>query len=149
MTVRDNPITLVEGAIHNPSDSRHFMRISRPDHLITAVVAGTKIARSTNAIKVKEVGFDIYDPVIYFPRTDVEMEYLTKNKKSTHCPLKGDTEYFDATVAIGRIESAAWSYDRAIDVAKEIEGYIGFDVRHTVIVEYTDITVSDSDGPPF
>lgn len=125
------------------------MRISRPDHLITAVVAGTKIARSTNAIKVKEVGFDIYDPVIYFPRTDVEMEYLTKNKKSTHCPLKGDTEYFDATVAIGRIESAAWSYDRAIDVAKEIEGYIGFDVRHTVIVEYTDITVSDSDGPPF
>lgn len=139
MTVRDNPITLVEGAIHNPADSRHFMRISRPDYLITAVVAGTELANSMNALKLKEVGFDIYDPVIYFPRADVEMGCLTKNKKSTHCPLKGDTEYFDATTAIGRIENAAWSYDRAIDIAKIIEGYIGFDARLAVIVEYTDM----------
>ena len=113
------------------------------------MVAGAEIARSTNAIKLKEVGFDIYDPVIYFPRADVEMERLTKNKKSTHCPLKGDTEYFDATLAVGRIENAAWSYERAIDIAKEIEGYIGFDVHHAVIVEYTDITSSDNNGPPF
>ena len=94
-------ITLVKNGIHNPADARHFMRIARPAYTITATIKGTEIARSSQALKVKEVGFDVYDPVIYFPREDVQMVRLKKNEKSTHCPLKGDTEYFDAVTELG------------------------------------------------
>jgi uncharacterized protein (DUF427 family) len=130
-------VTMVKDAIHNPADMRHFMRIARPEYTITATLNGTELARSSRALKLKEVGYDIYDSVIYFPREDVKMNQLEKNAKSTHCPLKGDTEYFDAITDQGRVENAAWSYDRTIDIAREIENYIGFDVRYAQIVEHT------------
>lgn len=137
MSNNDNTVTLVKDAIHNPADARHFMRLGRPEHTITATVNGTEVARSTRALKLKEVGYDIYDPVVYFPREDVKMDRLQKNEKSTHCPLKGDTEYFDAVTDQGTVDNAAWSYDRTLEIAKEIENYIGFDVRYAQIVEHT------------
>lgn len=130
-------ITLVKNGIHNPVNARHFMRIARPAYTITATIKGTEIARSSQALKVKEVGFDVYDPVIYFPREDVQMVRLKKNEKSTHCPLKGDTEYFDAVTELGTVENAAWSYDRTIEIAGEIQDYIGFDARFAQIIEHT------------
>lgn len=137
MSKNDKSVTMVKDAIHNPADARHFMRLGRPEYTITATVNGTELARSSQALKLKEVGYDIYDPVIYFPREDVNMERLQKNEKSTHCPLKGDTEYFNALTDQGTVDNAAWSYDRAIEIAKEIENYIGFDVRYAQIVEHT------------
>ena len=130
-------ITLVKNGIHNPADARHFMRVARPAYTITATIKGTEIARSSQALKVKEVGFDIYDPVIYFPREDVQMVRLKKNEKTTHCPLKGDTEYFDAVTDSGSVENAAWSYDRTREIAGEIQDYIGFDARFAQIIEHT------------
>ncbi len=137
MSAESKAVTMVKDAIHNPADARHFMRIGHPEHPITVTVNGTELARSSQALKLKEVGYDIYDPVIYFPREDVEMERLEKNEKSTHCPLKGDTEYFNAVTDHGTVENAAWSYDRAIEIAKEIENYIGFDVRFAQVIEHT------------
>ncbi len=137
MSKNDKTVTMVKDAIYNPADARHFMRLGRPEYTISATVNGTELARSSRALKLKEVGYDIYDPVIYFPRDDVQMDRLQKNEKSTHCPLKGDTEYFDAVTDKGTVDNAAWSYDRAIEIAKEIENYIGFDVRYTQIVEHT------------
>lgn len=57
---------------------------------------------------MKEVGFDVYDHVTYFPRADVDMAVLVPVDKTTHCPLKGDTEYFDIVVDGERIPEAAW-----------------------------------------
>lgn len=103
-------ITLVSGAIHNPNEPRHFMRLVAASGRHTATIAGERIADSTDAVFVKEVGFDIYDPVIYFPRRDVVMDSLIKIDKTTHCPLKGDTDYFDIVVGGQRVPEAAWSY---------------------------------------
>lgn len=130
-------ITMVKQAIHNPADARHFMRLGEPTHTITATFKGTELARSNKALKCKEVGFDIYDSVIYFPRDDVDMQRLEKNAKTTHCPLKGDTEYFDAAGPSGQIENIAWSYNTTIDRASALTDYIGFDSRQVQIVEHT------------
>jgi uncharacterized protein (DUF427 family) len=130
-------ITLVRDAIHNPAEPRHFMRLARPSYLITATLVGVEVAASTRAIKLKEVGRDIYDPVIYFPRSDVDMSKLLRIDKSSHCPLKGDTEYFDALLGTTRIAEVAWSYDRTLTIAREIEGYIAFDTRRAQVVEHT------------
>lgn len=130
-------VTLVKDAIHNPRDARHFMRIALPDYPVTATLGKTELARSTRALKVKEVGYDVYDAVIYFPREDVAMDRLQRTEKTTHCPLKGDTEYFDALGDEAVVTDAAWSYNRTIDIAKELEDHIAFDARHVQIVEHT------------
>ena len=130
-------ITLVRDAIHNPAEPRHFMRITRPAHVITASIGGVELARSKRTLKVKEVGRDIYDPVVYFPREDVDLRRLLRTDKTTHCPLKGDTEYFDAVIGDQRVAAAAWSYDRTIALARELENYIAFDSRRVQIIEFT------------
>ena len=130
-------ITLVRDAIHNPAEPRHFMRLAYPAHLVTASIRGIEIERTKRAIKLKEVGRDIYDPVLYFPREDVDMSKLVRLAKSTHCPLKGDTAYFDAELAGRRIAEVAWSYDRTLPLAEAIRDYVAFDTRRVQVVELT------------
>ena len=120
-------ITLVTEAIHNPNEPRHFMRVTPSAAERTASVGSTAIARSSDALIVKEVGYDIYDHVTYFPRADVNMDALVGIDKSTHCPLKGNTEYFDIVVDGERITDAAWSYVDTIEEATQLHSFVTFD----------------------
>lgn len=126
-------ITLVKNAIHNPAEPRHFMRIVPAEQTRSASVGGTVIAQSAEAAVVKEVGLDLYDHVTYFPRADVSMNALVPIDKTTHCPLKGDTEYFDVVVDGERIAEAAWSYVDTIDVAADLRGLVAFDNTKVII----------------
>ena len=131
-----NDVTLVEQAIHNPGEPRHFMRIVPAGGRRTATIDGAVLADSADAVLVKEVARDIYDPVVYFPRQDVDMAKLALIDKTTHCPLKGDTEYFDVTADGRTVAQAAWSYVRMIEVegVDELRGRVAFDTR---LVEIT------------
>ncbi len=120
-------ITMVKSTIHNPNEIRHFMQVVPVAKERTASVGNASIARSTGALVVKEVGLNIYDPVTYFPRTDVNMEALVRVDKTTHCPLKGNTEYFDVLVDGHRIPEAAWSYAETIKEAAQLNGLVAFD----------------------
>lgn len=120
-------VTLVRNAIHNPAEPRHFMQVVPAEAEQTASIGTTTIARSHGAVVVKEVGRDVYDPVVYFPRSDVDMDALTAIDKTTHCPLKGDTEYFDVTGGDEHAAAAAWSYRETIEVAAELNGLVAFD----------------------
>lgn len=126
-------ITLVQNAIHNPAEPRHFMRVAPAGDERTATIGNTSVARSTDAVIVKEVGLDLYDHVTYFPRADVDMDALARIDKTTHCPLKGDTEYFDVIVDSKRIAEAAWSYVETIEVAAELRGLVAFDTSKVVV----------------
>ncbi len=126
-------VTLVKNAIHNPSEPRHFMRIVPASKERSASVSDTVIAQSTKAAVVKEVGLDLYDHVTYFPRADVNMSALDPIEKTTHCPLKGDTEYFDLVLDGERIAEAAWSYVDTIDVAAELRGLVAFDTTKVIV----------------
>ena len=133
-------VTLVKGAFHNPSEPRHFMRIvpARARHVAT--VAGHVVADSDQAFVVKEVGRDIYDPVVYFPRSDVDMATLTPIDKSTHCPLKGDTGYFDITANGEHVPEAAWSYVKLI-----AEDPILDDLFELIAFDQSKVALSTSD----
>lgn len=120
-------VTLVRNAIHNPADPRHFMRLTPADRPRSASVGDVSIAQSAHALVVREVGRDIYDHVVYFPRADVDMDKLTPIDTTTHCPLKGDTTYFDVVTDRERIVEAAWSYTSTIDVAEELRDLVAFD----------------------
>lgn len=130
-------ISLVKNAISNPNEPRHYMTITAMQTLFTAEVGGQSIAASHAVLKVKEVGFGICDPVIYFPRQDVDLNKLTKTEKTTHCPLKGNTEYFDGLVSGNRYSDLAWSYHDTIERADQLKNYIAFDPRQVQVIEST------------
>lgn len=137
MSNNSSDITLVRDAIHNPAEPRHFMRLGRPPYAVSASLGGTEIARSSRAIKLKEVGRDIYDAVIYFPREDVDMRRLVALAKSTHCPLKGDAVYFDGDIDGKHYAEVAWSYERSLAIAAEIKDYIAFYPQRVQIIEHS------------
>ncbi len=127
-------VTLVRNAIHNPTEPRHFMRIVPASGRQIVTAAGHVVADSQHAVVVKEVGLDIYDPAVYFPRDDVDMDALARIEKSTHCPLKGDTEYFDIVANGQHLTEAAWSYVKMV-AGEELLDLIAFDqssITHTV-----------------
>ncbi len=126
-TLTAETVTLVEGAAHNPAEPRHFMRIKPVRRRVRVLRDGAVLADSTAAVRLLEVGRDLYDPVIYFPRDDVT-DALKKNAHSTHCPLKGDAVYFDLPGMSGGIvaEKIAWSYETPLDFASELAGLVAF-----------------------
>jgi len=129
-------ITMVKEAIHNPDELRHFMRVKNVDKTVSASINGQEIARSNYVLKVQEAGHDLYDPVYYFPKKDVQMEALVRTEKSTHCPLKGDTEYFDINFADTTLENSAWHYSQPYSRSKMLQEHIGFDQSRIQIVEH-------------
>jgi len=133
--------TLVQNAISRPDEPRHFMVLKALSHPVVATRGELELARSTEAIRVQEAGRSLYDPVVYFPRQSVVMDRLEKTDKTTTCPLKGHTEYFDLVLDGGeRIADAAWSYREVYDFDERLEQLkdrIAFDARRVQVTEET------------
>ncbi len=123
-----NAVTRVEGAVHNPDDPRHFMRIKPARRRLRVFFNGDLIAETTGAVRVLEAGRDLYDPAWYLPR-DAVIAPLGRHKASTHCPIKGDAVYFDLLQAPGGevlAEKIAWSYQTPISAAAPLAGMVSF-----------------------
>ena len=84
--------TLIEGAIHNRIQPRHFITIVSAPMRQVATLAGLVVADSADTVIVKEAGRAIHDPVVYSPRAAVAMSSLRSIDTTTHCPPKQDTE---------------------------------------------------------
>ncbi len=120
-------VTFSAETIHNPAEPRHFMRIKPLARRQRIRIGGELLAETAHALRVLEVGKDVYDPVVYVPAGDV-IAPLRRNQRSTHCPLKGDASYFDLMDDDGalRLESFAWSYEKPFDFAGALAGYVAF-----------------------
>ena len=120
--------TMVANAIHNPAEPRHFMRVKPVERRVVIWRDGEMLAETTGAVRVLEVGKDLYDPVLYLPPEDVAPRLRPSATPATHCPLKGDAVYFDlvddaGTVTVPKI---AWSYPEPFDFSSAIAGRIAF-----------------------
>jgi uncharacterized protein (DUF427 family) len=108
------------------------MRLPGPDHPITisanpkrirVTAGGTVIADTTQALTLKEAS---YPAVQYVPRSDAKMELLARTERVTHCPYKGDANYFSIAADGKSIENAIWSYETPFPAMAEISGYLAF-----------------------
>jgi uncharacterized protein (DUF427 family) len=108
------------------------MRLPGPDHPITIsatpkkvrVTAGdTVIAETSHALTLKEAN---YPAVQYVPRNDAKMELLKRTERVTHCPYKGDANYFSIAADGKTIENAIWTYETPFPAMAEISGYLAF-----------------------
>jgi uncharacterized protein (DUF427 family) len=134
------PRTLVRDPIERPDEPRHFMVLKSLSHEATANRAGHELARTRNALRMQEVGYDLYDPVVYFPRRDVDMTALRPSGKTKRCRLKGDNVYYDLVLGDEVIENAAWSFEEVCDFdprLTQLRGRIAFDTSKVQITELT------------
>jgi len=97
---------------------------TEPNHRrLRVLVGGQVIADTIASVYVFEVD---HLPVYYFPKSDVRWEYLEHTEHTTHCPRKGDAEYWSIVVGDRRIENAVWSYPVPIDGAPDLSQYVAF-----------------------
>ncbi|MEM9106693.1 MAG: DUF427 domain-containing protein [Pseudomonadota bacterium] len=122
---------MLEGAIHNPSNPRHFMQLDPVGQRLRIHFGDLLIAESEQALRLLEVGKRAYAPQYYIPHEDICVA-LTRTEKSTHCPLKGDASYFTVEDAAGTDE-IGWAYETPFDFATTLSGLVAFDLRRVSI----------------
>ena len=134
---RRDLVTLSVETIHNPDEPRHYMRIKPVRALARILFQGEVLAESRRALRVLEVGRDIYDPVLYFPPDDVPAK-LARVAKRTFCPIKGHASYFDYLSEDGRTLASelAWSYSETLDFSADLKDLIAFDASRVAIEEH-------------
>ena len=62
----------------------------------------------------------------YFPRSSILEEFFEKSATTTHCPWKGDAQYFSIIVDGEKKTDAAWYYATPKQAAIDIEGMVAF-----------------------
>lgn len=83
-----------------------------------AIWNNTLIAESDNTIVVEGNH--------YFPPQSVKKEFLKSSDTHTTCPWKGVASYYSIEVDGEKLKDGAWYYPNAKEKAKNIENYIAF-----------------------
>ncbi|HEY1311890.1 MAG TPA: DUF427 domain-containing protein [Pseudolabrys sp.] len=108
------------------------MKVPGPDHPISiahnekrvrVTFAGHVIADTRQALTLTEAG---YKPVQYIPRADTAMNLLKPTAHASHCPYKGDANYFSVEADGRASENAVWSYQQPYPAMAEIKDYLAF-----------------------
>ncbi len=119
---------LLERRKTSPNGAGHYHLADPYSYQIRVSINGSEIARSNNALILKEVGQSLYNPVFYFPKEDVRMDLLIPVEGyTTHCPIKGEASYWSFRDGETLFENVAWGYDNALDYSEMIAGYVAFD----------------------
>ena len=88
-----------------------------------ASVDGATIADSIGAVLVFETD---HDPVVYFPRGDVDMSLLERTEHHTFCPFKGDASYWSIRVGDRLLPNAVWTYEDVFEEVMPLKDYVAF-----------------------
>jgi uncharacterized protein (DUF427 family) len=108
------------------------MKLPGPDHPINIATnpkrvrvyaGGVVIADTTSALTLKEAS---YPAVNYVPRKDANMALLARTERVTHCPYKGDANYFSIVSDGKTIDNAIWTYETPFPAMTEISGHLAF-----------------------
>jgi uncharacterized protein (DUF427 family) len=109
-----------------------IMKLPGPDHPITITANpkrvrvsanGVVIAETTHALTLKEA---TYPAVQYVPRKDANMSLLQRTDRTTHCPYKGDANYFNVNANGKTLENSIWTYETPFPAMAEISGRLAF-----------------------
>lgn len=93
---------------------------------------GAVLGESENALELSEGD---YAPVIYFPREDIAMALLDRTEKTTHCPHKGDANYYSIVSKSETLENAVWTYEAPLEAVARIKDHLAFYEGDKVTIE--------------
>ena len=93
---------------------------SRP---VRVEIDGIVLADTNHAHVLHETGLP---PRWYVPKVDVRMDLLEPTDTESHCPYKGQAEYWSARIG-DRIETdIAWSYPTPLPESERVAGLVSF-----------------------
>ncbi|MFB4203115.1 hypothetical protein KBTX_03674 [wastewater metagenome] len=107
------------------------IRLTQGAGRVRVLLDGHRLADSTDVIELHETGYPVR---YYFPRAGVEMGLLTPSATRTHCPLKGEAEYFGVRTGSAVVTDGAWSYPAPLPAMAPIAGRLAFDGEQVQIV---------------
>lgn len=108
------------------------IRIRKAEGTWTVRSGGAVLGETTNALELSE---GTLAPVIYFPRGDIAMAFLDRTDKTTHCPHKGDANYFSIVNRSSVDENAVWTYENPTEAVAAIKDHLAFYETESVKVE--------------
>ena len=88
-----------------------------------AELDGVVLADSTNARVLFEAGLP---PRWYIPKVDLRMDLLVPTDTATHCPYKGQAQYWAVRVGDRLVQDLAWSYCTPLPESQKIAGLVAF-----------------------
>jgi uncharacterized protein (DUF427 family) len=62
----------------------------------------------------------------YLHKTDVRMDLLVPSATVTHCPYKGEAEYYSLRAGTQSVDDVAWSYTSPFPESQKVAGMIAF-----------------------
>lgn len=90
---------------------------------VVVTVAGRTVADTRAALTLREAS---YPPVLYIPRTDVDLAMLQPSERRTYCPYKGDCSYFSIPAGGERSVDAVWTYADPFAAVAAIKDHLAF-----------------------
>lgn len=112
------PPTMVNYALDGPKNKILFSPFPRR---VRALFSDEVVVDTDAGMLLHESGLL---PALYVPVVDVNTDVLSKTDHSTHCPYKGDASYWSITVGDRTSQNAVWGYERPLENAAFIEGYM-------------------------
>lgn len=76
--------------------------------------------------------YEMVEGNVYFPKESVKWELFSQSDTPYTCPWKGETQYYNLSVAGEVVTDGAWSYPDPKPAAKNIAGHVAFDRKVTV-----------------
>jgi uncharacterized protein (DUF427 family) len=108
-----------EQVFTHPRDPYTRVDILASSRHVRVDVGGTTVAESTSPRMLFETGLPVR---YYLPKTHVRMDLLRPTDTVTHCPYKGQAEYW----SVGDHADVAWSYRAPFSESDKIAGLIAF-----------------------
>ena len=107
----------------HPRDPYTRVDILPSSRHVRVEVAGVTIAESTSPRLLFETGLPVR---YYLPKTHFRMDLLAATDRVSHCPYKGQAEWWSVRAG-GRVhEALAWSYRTPLPESQRVAGLIAF-----------------------
>jgi uncharacterized protein (DUF427 family) len=112
-----------EEVFTHPRDPYKRVDILSSSRHVRVEVDGVTIAESASPTLLFETGLPVR---YYLPKTHVRMDLLVRTDSSSHCPYKGQAEWWSVRAGDGVHEDLAWSYRTPLPESQKIAGLVAF-----------------------
>jgi uncharacterized protein (DUF427 family) len=112
-----------EEVFTHPRDPYTRVDIVPSSRHVRIEVDGVTVAESMNPRLLFETGLPVR---YYLPKTHVRMDLLRPTDSVTHCPYKGDAEWWSVRIDGKTHPDLAWSYRMPLPESQKIAGLVAF-----------------------
>jgi uncharacterized protein (DUF427 family) len=112
-----------EEVFTHPRDPYTRVDILASSRHVRVEVGGTTVAESTSPRLLFETGLPVR---YYLPKPHVRLDLLIPSDTVSHCPYKGEAEYWSIRAPDGVHADLAWSYRTPLPESQKVAGLVAF-----------------------